>query len=124
MLDRFLFDAILRHTLLDGGAMVYAVIKTGGKQYKVSPGERIKVEKIAGKPGQEVEISEVLLVGEGDDIKIGRPIVPDAKVLATVVEQRRSKKVIVFKKKRRKNYRRKRGHRQYYTVLEIKEIKA
>ncbi len=103
---------------------MYAVIKTGGKQYKVSPGEKIKVEKIAGEPGQEIEISEVLLVGEGSDIKIGRPTVPNAKVVATILEQGRSKKIIVFKKKRRKNYRRKRGHRQYYTVLEIKEIKA
>jgi len=103
---------------------VYAVIKTGGKQYKVSPGEKITVEKLPGEPGEQIELSEVLLVGEGDNIKIGQPMVPEAKVVATIVEQGRSKKIIVFKKKRRKNYRRKRGHRQYYTVLEIKEIKA
>ncbi len=103
---------------------MYAVIKTGGKQYKVSPGEKITVEKLPGEPGEQIELSEVLLVGEGDNIKIGQPMVPEAKVVATIVEQGRSKKIIVFKKKRRKNYRRKRGHRQYYTVLEIKEIKA
>ncbi len=103
---------------------MYAVIKTGGKQYKVSPGERIRVEKIPGDPGTEVELSEVLLVGEGDDLKIGQPTLPEAKVVATIVEQGRSRKIIVFKKKRRKNYKKKQGHRQYYTVLEIKEIKA
>lgn len=103
---------------------MYAVIKTGGKQYKVSPGEKITVEKLPGEPGEEIELSEVLLVGEGDNIKIGQPTVPEAKVVATIVEQGRSKKIIVFKKKRRKNYKKKQGHRQYYTVLEIKEIKA
>jgi large subunit ribosomal protein L21 len=103
---------------------VYAVVKTGGKQYKVSPGEKITVEKLPGEPGEQIELSEVLLVGEGDSVKIGQPTVPEAKVLATIVEQGRSKKIIVFKKKRRKNYKKKQGHRQYYTVLEIKEIKA
>jgi len=103
---------------------VYAVIKTGGKQYKVSPGDVIRVEKIPGDPGQEIELSEVLLVGEGNEVKIGQPLVEGAKVIATIVEQGRSRKIIVFKKKRRKNYRRKRGHRQYYTDLQIKEIQA
>ncbi|NPB10043.1 MAG: 50S ribosomal protein L21 [Thermodesulfobacteria bacterium] len=103
---------------------MYAVIKTGGKQYKVSPGDVIRVEKIPGDPGQEIELSEVLLVGEGNEVKIGQPLVEGAKVIATIVEQGRSRKIIVFKKKRRKNYRRKRGHRQYYTDLQIKEIQA
>ncbi len=103
---------------------MYAVIKTGGKQYKVSPGDVIRVEKIPGDPGQEIELNEVLLVGEGGEVKIGQPLVEGAKVIATIVEQGRSRKIIVFKKKRRKNYRRKRGHRQYYTDLQIKEIQA
>lgn len=103
---------------------MYAVIKTGGKQYKVSPGDVIRVEKIDGEPGQEIELNDVLLVGDGSELKIGQPLVEGAKVLAVIKEQGRSRKIIVFKKKRRKNYRRKRGHRQYYTELEIKEIQA
>ncbi len=101
---------------------MFAVIKTGGKQYKVSPGDTIRVEKLPGEPGESLEISEVLLVvGEGEPV-VGRPYVEGAKVKATIVEQGRSKKIIVFKKKRRKNYKKKRGHRQYYTVLRIDEI--
>jgi len=103
---------------------VYAVIKTGGKQYKVSPGDIIRVEKLPGDPGQEIELNEVLLVGDGNQVKIGQPLVEGAKVIATIVDQGRSRKIIIFKKKRRKNYRRKRGHRQYYTELQIKEIQA
>ncbi len=101
---------------------VYAVIKTGGKQYKVSPGDTIRVEKLPGEPGQEIELEEVLLVGDGEDLKIGQPLVEGAKVVATIVAQGRSKKIIVFKKKRRKNYKKKRGHRQYFTDIQIKEI--
>ena len=103
---------------------MYAVIKTGGKQYKVSPGDVIRVEKIPGEPGQEIELSEVLLVGKDQELKIGQPLVEGAKVVATILNQGRSRKIIVFKKKRRKNYRRKKGHRQYYTDLQIKEIQA
>ncbi len=103
---------------------MYAVIKTGGKQYKVSPGDIIRVEKLPGDPGQEIELNEVLLVGDGNQVKIGQPLVEGAKVIATIVDQGRSRKIIIFKKKRRKNYRRKRGHRQYYTELQIKEIQA
>lgn len=102
--------------------MVFAVIKTGGKQYKVAPGDTIRVEKLPGEPGETVEILEVLLVaGEGEP-QVGTPVVSGAKVKATILEQGRSKKIIVFKKKRRKNYKRKKGHRQYYTVLRIDEI--
>ena len=101
---------------------MFAVIKTGGKQYKVAPGEIIKVEKLPGEAGEPVEIEEVLLVaGEGEP-RVGTPMVPGAKVKATILEQGRAKKIIIFKKKRRKNYKRKRGHRQYYTVLRIDEI--
>ncbi len=103
---------------------MYAVIKTGGKQYKVRPRERITVEKISGEPGTEIELNEVLLVGEGEEVKVGQPLVSEAKVIAKILEQGRSRKILVFKKKRRKNYKKKQGHRQYYTVLEIQEIKA
>lgn len=103
---------------------MYAVIKTGGKQYKVSPGDTIRVEKLPGEPGQEIELNEVLLVGDGAEVKIGQPLVEGAKVIATVLNQGRSRKIIVFKKKRRKNYKKKRGHRQFYTELQIKEIQA
>ena len=103
---------------------MYAVIKTGGKQYKVSPGDTIRVEKLPGEPGQEIELDEVLLVGDGEEVKIGQPLVEGAKVIATVLNQGRSRKIIVFKKKRRKNYKKKRGHRQFYTELQIKEIQA
>ncbi|WP_022854164.1 50S ribosomal protein L21 [Thermodesulfatator atlanticus] len=103
---------------------MYAVIKTGGKQYKVKPGDTLRVEKLPGDPGQEIEITDVLLVAEGDNLKVGQPTVEGAKVVATILEQGRSKKIIVFKKKRRKNYKKKRGHRQYYTEIQIKEIQA
>jgi len=101
---------------------VFAVIKTGGKQYKVAPGDTLRVEKLPGEPGETVEIAEVLLVAQGGDLKVGTPVVEGARVRATILEQGRSRKIIVFKKKRRKNYRRKRGHRQPYTVLRIEEI--
>ncbi len=115
----------MRHTVFFAEVEdVYAVIKTGGKQYKVRPGERITVEKISGEPGTEIELNEVLLVGEGEEVKVGQPLVSEAKVIAKILEQGRSRKILVFKKKRRKNYKKKQGHRQYYTVLEIQEIKA
>ncbi|RUM88306.1 MAG: 50S ribosomal protein L21 [Thermodesulfatator sp.] len=101
---------------------MFAVIKTGGKQYKVAPGDTLRVEKLPGEPGETVEIAEVLLVAQGGDLKVGTPVVEGARVRATILEQGRSRKIIVFKKKRRKNYRRKRGHRQPYTVLRIEEI--
>lgn len=103
---------------------MYAIIRTGGKQYQVAPGERVRVEKLAGDVGETVEIADVLLVAEGDDVKIGRPVLDGVKVSARIVEQDKAKKVLVFKKKRRKGYRVKRGHRQPYTDLEIKEISA
>jgi len=101
---------------------VFAVIKTGGKQYKVAPGDTLRVEKLPGEPGETVELSEVLLVAGEGDLRIGTPVVEGARVRATILEQGRSRKIIVFKKKRRKNYKRKRGHRQYFTVLKIEEI--
>jgi len=101
---------------------VFAVIKTGGKQYVVRPGDKLKVEKIEGNVGDTVEIQEVLLVNKDGDLKIGTPFVEGAKVVASILEQGKAPKIIVFKKKAKKGYKRKRGHRQYYTLIEIKEI--
>jgi large subunit ribosomal protein L21 len=100
---------------------MYAVIKTGGKQYRVAEDQVIKVEKIKGEPGQIVQLSEVLMLG-GDTPQIGTPTVAGASVAAEVLEQTRGPKIIAFKKRRRKNSRRKRGHRQAFTLLRITEI--
>ncbi|MDZ7642427.1 MAG: 50S ribosomal protein L21 [Desulfurivibrio sp.] len=102
---------------------MYAIIRTGGKQYQVAPGERLRVEKLAGEVGDTVELDEVLLVADTAEIKVGRPVVEGAKVTARIVEQDKAKKVEVFKKKRRKGYRLSKGHRQPFTALEIKEIR-
>jgi large subunit ribosomal protein L21 len=102
---------------------MYAVIKTGGKQYRVAADDKLTIEKVAGETGSEVVFTEVLMLGgEGTAAKVGAPAVAGAKVLAEVVEQGRAAKVIAFKKRRRKNSRRKRGHRQHQTVVRIKEI--
>ena len=104
---------------------MYAVIKTGGKQYRVAQGDVIKVERLAGEVGQTIAFDHVLMVGgadEGAEPRIGTPLVDGAQVTAEVLEQAKAPKVIVFKKKRRKTYRRKRGHRQLQTVLRIQEI--
>ena len=101
---------------------MYAVIKTGGKQYRVAQGDRLRVEKLAGNVGDTVTLGEVLLVGSGDGVKVGAPLVSGAKVQAKIVGQDRAPKIIVFKFRRRKNYRRKSGHRQPFTALEITGI--
>jgi large subunit ribosomal protein L21 len=103
---------------------MFAIIRTGGKQYKVAPDDVIAVEKLVGEPGETVELAEVLMVGEGDNVSTGTPLVSGASVSATLVEHRRADKIIVFKKKRRQNYRRKNGHRQHQTVLRITDIRA
>ena len=100
---------------------MYAVIKTGGKQYRVAADELLTVEKVAGDAGSKVEFTEVLMLGGSGDPKLGDAL-KGAKVIAEVVEQNRAPKVIAFKKRRRKNSRRKRGHRQHQTVVRIKEI--
>ncbi len=100
----------------------YAIIRTGGKQYQVSAGSLVRVEKISGNVGDTVELKDVLAVVDGDDAKIGQPTVEGAVVTATIVEQDKAKKVLVFKKKRRKGYRVKRGHRQMFTALKIADI--
>ncbi|MFH7320306.1 50S ribosomal protein L21 [Desulfurivibrio sp. D14AmB] len=101
---------------------MYAIVRTGGKQYQVAPGERLRVEKLVGEVGDTVELDDVLLVADGTEVKIGRPVVEGARVVARIVEQDKAKKILVFKKKRRKGYRLKNGHRQPFTALEIKEI--
>lgn len=103
---------------------MYAIIRTGGKQYQVEPGTRVRVEKLDGSVGDTVELSDVLMVAEGNSLKIGQPVVEGASVKALIVEQDKAKKVIIFKKKKRKGYQVKRGHRQPFTALEIKEIVA
>ena len=103
---------------------MYAVIKTGGKQYKVTEGENLKVEKLAGDPGSAVLLDQVLFVGGGSAPKIGTPLVDGAKVEAEVVRQDRDRKITVYKKKRRKGYEKKVGHRQHYTELKINKINA
>jgi large subunit ribosomal protein L21 len=103
---------------------MYAVIKTGGKQYRVAPGDKLHVEKLPGAVGDTVTFSEVLLVGGEGDIKIGRPLLGGAKVGAMITAQGRDKKIIIFKLRRRKNYRRKKGHRQPFTALEITTIQG
>ena len=102
---------------------MYAVIKTGGKQYRVAEGDLVKVEKIAGKIGDVVELKEILLVANGDKVEIGRPHLDNCTVVGEIVEQKKDKKVVIFKAKRRKSYRKKQGHRQNHTVLRITAIK-
>ncbi len=103
---------------------MYAVLKTGGKQYKVTPGDVLKVELLDGEKGATIELSDVLLVEKEGEIMLGRPTVAGAVVKAEILGQGRGKKVLVFKHKRRKSYRKMNGHRQGYTELKIKEINA
>jgi large subunit ribosomal protein L21 len=101
---------------------VYAIIKTGGKQYRVAPGDILRVERLPGERGDEVILDQVLLVAEGEQVQVGQPLVANATVRGQIVRQGQGKKIIVFKKKRRKNYRRKQGHRQLFTALQVNEI--
>jgi len=103
---------------------MYAVISTGGKQYKVAAGEKIKVEQIAADIGQEVVIDQVLALGSGADLKVGSPLVAGASVKATVIAQGKHDKVHIFKMRRRKHYRKSQGHRQTYTELQISAVTA
>ncbi|MCK5010898.1 MAG: 50S ribosomal protein L21 [Deltaproteobacteria bacterium] len=103
---------------------MYAVIKTGGKQYRIVEGDLLRVEKIKGEIGEIVEFEEILVIANGERVEIGRPELSNSKVIGEIVEQGKAKKIIVFKSKRRKGYRKKQGHRQQYTVLKIKEIKG
>ncbi len=101
---------------------MFAVVKTGGKQYRVTEGDKITIEKLETEEGQQVTLGEVLMLNEGNQTKIGTPTVDGAKVLATVESNFKGRKVIVFKKKRRHNYRRKKGHRQNLTTVTINKI--
>ena len=101
---------------------MFAIIRTGGKQYRVVPNEIIAVEKVAGKRGQQIEFTEVLALFRDEGVKVGQPLIEGARVQATVLEQAKTSKILVFKKKRRHNYRRKTGHRQDLTVVRIDEV--
>lgn len=103
---------------------MYAIIKTGGKQYKVSEGDLVRVEKLPYEVGETVEFDEVLLVANDSDIKVGAPTVANAKVSATIEDQNKDKKIIVYKYKPKKMYRKKQGHRQPYTLVKIDSISA
>ncbi len=103
---------------------MYAVIKTGGKQYRVVAGEKIKVEQIPAEVGAEITLDQVLMVGEGESVKVGAPLVAGAKVTAKVIAQGRHPKINIFKMRRRKHYRKNQGHRQNFTEIQIGEISA
>jgi large subunit ribosomal protein L21 len=103
---------------------MYAVVRSGGKQLRMSPGQVVRVEKLAGAVGDPVELSEVLLVGGEGPAHVGTPLVEGARVVTTIAEQGRGPKITVFKFKRRKNYRRKQGHRQAYTALRVERIET
>ena len=103
---------------------MYAVIKTGGKQYRVAAGEKLKVEQIPADVGAEITLDQILMVGEGESVKIGAPLVTGATVKATVLAQGRHDKIKIFKMRRRKHYQKHQGHRQNYTELRIEAISA
>jgi large subunit ribosomal protein L21 len=103
---------------------MYAVIKTGGKQYRVCAGDKLKIEKLDAEIGSEVSFDQVLMVGEGADIKVGAPMLEGASVKATVLNQARGEKIHIFKMRRRKHYRKSQGHRQSYTEVQIGGISA
>jgi len=103
---------------------MYAIVQTGGKQYRVSAGDYVTVERLPGQNGDHVELTDILLIDNAGNVVVGQPFVKDASIVATIVNQNRADKIIVFKKKRRQNYRRKNGHRQLQSVLHISEIKG
>jgi len=103
---------------------MYAVVKTGGKQYRVAAGEKIRVEQIPADIGSEVVIDQVLLVGDGDAVTVGKPLVAGASVVTKVLSQGRGEKVRIFKMRRRKHYQKHQGHRQNYTELSVESINA
>jgi large subunit ribosomal protein L21 len=107
-----------------GGFSMYAVIKTGGKQYKVAPGDMLKIEKLAAKQGDMIELNEVCMVVDGEKVNVGKPMVANARVTAEVLGDVRGEKLLIFKHRRRKGFRKTTGHRQDFTTIKVKEIKA
>jgi large subunit ribosomal protein L21 len=103
---------------------MYAIVDSGGKQYKVQEGEILRVEKLAGEVGNQVSFDKILMFSDGENVNIGTPILEDVAVNGHIVEQEKAKKIIVFKYKRRKRYRRKRGHRQQFTAVKIDNIQS
>ncbi|MCB4810407.1 50S ribosomal protein L21 [Methylovorus menthalis] len=103
---------------------MYAVIKTGGKQYRVAAGDKLKVEKLVGEVGSDITIDQVLMVADGDNVTIGAPVIAGASVKAKVVAHGRGDKVLIFKMRRRKHYRKTQGHRQDFTEIQIENIAA
>ena len=103
---------------------MYAVIKTGGKQYRVAPGEEIRVEKLQGNVGDSVTFEEVLLTSDGEHVSVGKPYLDNAKVVARITGQGKGRKVVVFKYRKRKGYRKKRGHRQHYSLVKVENIES
>ena len=103
---------------------MYAVIKTGGKQYRVSPGDELKFEKIEGQAGDALVFEDVLMTSDGEKVQLGRPYIESSKVNGHIVRQGRNRKIVVFKYKRRKGYRRKKGHRQNFTLVKIDTIET
>ena len=102
--------------------MVYAIIRSGGKQYRVAPGDVIRVESLSGEVGSEIDFGEVLFRSTDEGVEVGSPTVPDARVAGKIVGHGKGRKILVFKKKRRKNYRRHFGHRQHYTSVEVLSV--
>jgi large subunit ribosomal protein L21 len=103
---------------------MYAVIRTGGKQHRIEPGQSIRVEKLAGAVGDSIELDEVLMVGGEGEARVGQPLVDGVKAIGTITDQGRGPKIKVFKMKRRKNYRRRQGHRQDYTEIRVEKIEG
>jgi large subunit ribosomal protein L21 len=108
--------------ILEDIATMYAVIQTGGKQYRVAPGEEVKVEKLPGQVGDTIAFEKVLLASDGEKLNIGKPYLDNIRVVGRITRHDRNKKIVVFKYKKRKGYRRKRGHRQGYSLVKIENI--
>ena len=102
---------------------MYAVIQTGGKQYRVAPGDVVKVEKLSGKIGDSISFDKVLMTSDGDNVNLGNPYLEDSRVMGRIARHGKDRKIIVFKYKRRKGYRRKQGHRQDFTLIKVEDIK-
>jgi len=109
---------------MEGRNRMYAIVKTGGKQYKVREGDTLQVEKLPGEVGNEISFDDVLMYSDGETVTVGQPKLDNVTVSGHIVEQGKDKKIIVFKYKRRKRYRRKQGHRQQYTAVRIDSIKG